>query len=162
MKFVIVSPSAELREKLTSAPRPPDWEFLFVSKAAEALGALKSEKLAAVVFDTSVADLDRIRQLAQEGYYVGIDHLGWEATGGPTGLPDAERIRAIQSLLADGLGDRILVSSSARGVAVDFPAASIDFAYLLKAFVPALRQAGVGEDQVATLLESNPARALGL
>ncbi|HXF48875.1 MAG TPA: sigma-54 dependent transcriptional regulator [Verrucomicrobiae bacterium] len=58
MKFLIVSPSSELREKLTSAPHPPDWEFVSVSKAAEALGALKSEKFAAVVFDTLVADLD--------------------------------------------------------------------------------------------------------
>ena len=58
MKFLIVSPASELREKLASAPHPPDLEFVSVSKAAEALGALKSEKFAAVVFDTSVADLD--------------------------------------------------------------------------------------------------------
>ncbi len=58
MKFLIVSPSPELQQKLTTAPHPPGWEFTSVAKAAEALGALKSEKFAAVVFDTSVADLD--------------------------------------------------------------------------------------------------------
>ncbi|MGH8004649.1 MAG: hypothetical protein ACRECJ_08000, partial [Limisphaerales bacterium] len=58
MKFLIVSPASELQQKLISAPHPADWEFLFLSKAAEALGILKSEKFAALIFDTAVADLD--------------------------------------------------------------------------------------------------------
>ncbi|MCI0406028.1 MAG: sigma 54-interacting transcriptional regulator, partial [candidate division Zixibacteria bacterium] len=58
MKFLIVSPSTELQEKLSSVPHPSDWEFVPVTKAAEALGVLKSQKLAAAIFDTALADLD--------------------------------------------------------------------------------------------------------
>ncbi|MCI0331211.1 MAG: sigma-54 dependent transcriptional regulator [candidate division Zixibacteria bacterium] len=57
MKFLIISPSPELPQKLASAAPPADWEFVHASKAAEALGALKSQKYAAVIFDTAVTDL---------------------------------------------------------------------------------------------------------
>ncbi len=58
MKFLIVSPSGELREKLISASHPADWEFVSVDKAAEALGVLKSKEFAAAILNISVADLD--------------------------------------------------------------------------------------------------------
>ena len=58
MKFLVISPSPELQQKLTSASHPADGEFVFLSKAGEALGALKSQKFAAVIFDAAVSDLD--------------------------------------------------------------------------------------------------------
>ena len=58
MKFLIVFPSTELQQKLASAAHPADWEFVHTSKAAEALGALKSQKFAAVIFGVAVSDLD--------------------------------------------------------------------------------------------------------
>jgi len=58
MKFLIASPTDEIQQKLNSATHPEDWEFVSVSKAAEALGVLRSEKFAAVIFDAAVPDLD--------------------------------------------------------------------------------------------------------
>ena len=58
MKFLLVSPSAELQQKLASAAHPPSWEFVSVARAAEALGVLKSQKFAAAIFDSAVPDLD--------------------------------------------------------------------------------------------------------
>ncbi len=58
MKFLIVSPTSELCDKLTAAAHPSEWEFVFAFRAAEALGALRSEKFAAVIFDAAVPDLD--------------------------------------------------------------------------------------------------------
>ncbi len=58
MKFLVVSPSPELEQKLTSAAHPAGWEFVSAAKAAETLGALKSQKFSAVIFDAAVSDLD--------------------------------------------------------------------------------------------------------
>jgi phosphotriesterase-related protein len=111
--------------------------------------------------DRRYLDRERDKKLASDGMYVAFDHVGWERDH-PTAIPDTERIRSIQALLGAGLGERVLVSCSSRAHGIDYPPSPVELTYLLQSFVPALRQAGVSEDDVALLIERNPARALGL
>jgi phosphotriesterase-related protein len=98
--------------------------------------------------------------LAERGYSVALDHVGWpEGTGF---VPSAERIRAVLDLFESGYGDRVTVSSSAIGAAVEMSApVHGDFSRVLAEFVPEFRKAGGTEEQVMTLLNTNPRRLLG-
>jgi phosphotriesterase-related protein len=98
--------------------------------------------------------------IVARGYCVSLDHAGWpEGTGY---IPDDERIRAVLDLFEAGLGDRVTVSSSAIGAAVELPApVHGDFSTVLRDFVPAFRKAGGTDEQVTTLLSTTPRRLLG-
>ncbi|GAA3880410.1 hypothetical protein GCM10022381_23330 [Leifsonia kafniensis] len=93
--------------------------------------------------------------LAAEGYLVGLDHVAWPADAG---YLDADaRVRLVLDLFEAGLGERVIVSSSAIGVAVELPApVSADFGAVLREFVPAFRAAGGADEQLRTLLETTP------
>lgn len=130
-----------------------------------ALGILADEGLPAA--RTLVAGLDRADHveaglpsaLAQRGYVVGLDHVGWPAGAGYAGADT--RIRTVLDLFEAGLGERVIVSSSAAGYAVELPApVRGDFACVLRDFAPAFRAAGGTEAQLEALLESTPRRLL--
>jgi predicted metal-dependent phosphotriesterase family hydrolase len=68
----------------------------------------------------------------------------------------------VLDLFEAGLGDRVTVSSSAIGAAVELPApVHGDFSTVLRDFVPAFRKAGGTDEQVTTLLSTTPRRLLG-
>ncbi len=71
-----------------------------------------------------------------------------------------ERAELVLELFEEGLGDRVLISSNAVGVAKGHEAKDLGFDYLLSKFVPMLRKAGVTEEQIRLLLEENPQRVL--
>ena len=83
---------------------------------------------------------------------VGLHHEGY--------ANDEQRVQLIVELFHEGLGDRVLISTNAVGVAKGHAAKDISYDYLLTAFVPMLRKAGVTDEQVRTLLEDNPQRVL--
>lgn len=130
-----------------------------------ALALLAEEGLPAA--RTLVLGLDRAdhaaaglpQALAAEGYTVGLDHVGW-----PTGagyLAAEDRVRLVLDLIAAGHGDRVVVSSSAIGVAVELDApVGADFGSVLRDFVPAFRAAGGTDAQLETLLVTTPRRLL--
>lgn len=97
--------------------------------------------------------------VARAGARVAIDHIG---SDDPAYLSDAERIALIRELIDAGFADRILLSSSATGVA--FGEAGNDRAYsdVLTTFVPQLLAAGVSEAQVQQLLIANTAQLLSV
>lgn len=107
-----------------------------------------------------VADLDRAdaagaaRQVAGRGAYVGLDNVGTEGGGY---LSDAERADLVSDLVAEGFGDRVLLSCSALGVAKGLPAREVPFEHVLTAFVPLLTARGVSDADVQRLLVANPA-----
>jgi len=96
--------------------------------------------------------------IARQGAYVALDHVGWAACEGY--VNDEERVQLIVELFKEGLGDRVLISTNAVGVAKGHEAKDISYDYLLKTFVPLLRNAGLTDEQVRTLLENNPQRVL--
>ena len=66
----------------------------------------------------------------------------------------------MSNLFKEGLGERVLISTNAVGVAKGHEAKEISYDYLLTTFVPMLQKAGVTDEQVRILLEENPQRVL--
>jgi phosphotriesterase-related protein len=142
---------------------------LFLRVGDDPVGSLATVEAEGLPADrVLVAALDRVDHFAAglpaaivaRGYCVSLDHAGWpEGTGY---IPDDERIRAVLDLFEAGLGDRVTVSSSAIGAAVELPApVHGDFSTVLRDFVPAFRKAGGTDEQVTTLLSTTPRRLLG-
>lgn len=96
--------------------------------------------------------------VARRGAMVALDHVGWTTYEGY--VNDEQRVQIIVELFNEGLGDRVLISTNAVGVAKGHEAKDISYDYLLKTFVPLLRKAGVTDEQVRVLLEENPQRVL--
>jgi phosphotriesterase-related protein len=96
--------------------------------------------------------------IARRGAYVALDHVGWATYEGY--VNDEQRVQLIVELFNKGLGNRLLISTNAVGVAKGHEAKEISYDYLLTKFVPMLRKAGVTDKQVRILLEDNPQRVL--
>lgn len=95
--------------------------------------------------------------LLARGVYVQIDHVGFRDL-----QPDEQRARNVKDIIDAGYGDRLLISQD-----VCFPQhlewfGGNGYAYLLTRFVPLLRDAGVTQAQIDTLLVENPARVLSI
>jgi len=97
--------------------------------------------------------------LAQAGARVGIDHIGTE---GSDFLTDAERGALITSLIGAGHADKIVLSSSATGVAFGEPGNDLPFTHILERFVPLLQAAGVSQEHIDQMLIANAAQLLAV
>jgi phosphotriesterase-related protein len=114
-----------------------------------------------------MADMDRRDAVANDwpmavaraGARLGINHVG---TTDAQYLDDAERVALIVRLVDAGFTDRILLSSSATGVAFGVPGNDIPYSHVLTHFVPMLRQAGVTQEQIEHILITNTAQLLGV
>ncbi|MGI5274293.1 phosphotriesterase [Nonomuraea sp. CA-218870] len=91
--------------------------------------------------------------VAARGAYATLDHVGTEDGGHVT---DAERAALVAELIEAGHGDRILLSSSATGVAKGHPGTEVSYSHVLTAFVPLLKQRGVADEDVRRILVDNP------
>jgi phosphotriesterase-related protein len=106
-------------------------------------------------------DLEYLRAIADTGAWLGCDRFGIEHFNP---LPD--RINTVLALLAEGYGDHIHLSHDA-ACFLDFMIGDPAFAnekpdYLLisNQVVPALRNAGVTQEQVDEMMVANPRRFL--
>jgi predicted metal-dependent phosphotriesterase family hydrolase len=95
--------------------------------------------------------------LLEQGVYVQFDHIGFREL-----QPDTQRARNVKSVIDAGYGDRLLLSQD-----VCLPHhlrwfGGIGYGYLLEQFVPMLRDVGVTDEQIDTLLVANPARVLSI
>ncbi|MFN3293560.1 MAG: hypothetical protein ACK414_08915, partial [Gemmobacter sp.] len=98
-------------------------------------------------------------EIARTGARVGIDHIGSTDTDH---VDDADRVRLVVDLIAAGFADRIVLSSSATGVAFGEPGNDVPFSTVLTRFVPMLRAACVSEAQIEQMLVANPAQLLSV
>ncbi|GAA4708827.1 phosphotriesterase-related protein [Promicromonospora umidemergens] len=98
-------------------------------------------------------------EVARRGAYVGVDHVGAQDD---VHVADAERVALVIQLVEAGFGNRVLLSSSATGVAVGHPGNDVPFAAVLATFVPLLRAHGLGDDDVRQILVDNPAGLLSV
>jgi phosphotriesterase-related protein len=96
-------------------------------------------------------------ELLEHGVYVQIDHVGFRDL-----QPDEQRARNVKALLDAGYGERLLIAQD-----VCLPHTlrwfgGIGYGYLLERFVPMLRDAGVTQAQIDTIMVANPARVLAV
>jgi phosphotriesterase-related protein len=113
-------------------------------------------------------DLDYIHGLLEKGVYIGLDRFGL-----PMFLPTEPRIRTALALLQEGHAERMFLSADFV-VALDwFPpeaeeqliAAGVveedwSMTLLFERIIPALKEGGMTDEQLDTMLVANPARWL--
>ncbi|WP_019073044.1 phosphotriesterase family protein [Streptomyces hokutonensis] len=118
--------------------------------------------LGAVVIGHSgdTADLDYLRELVDNGSYLGLDRFGLDIL-----LPEDERVTTVAALAREGLAERMVLSHDASCHVDWFPpgvreqiAPNWHHTHLHDQVLPALRAAGVTEAQLTTMLVDNPRR----
>lgn len=97
--------------------------------------------------------------VARAGARVGVDHIG---STDPLYLTDSERVELILELIDAGYADRIILSSSATGVAFGEAGNDIPYCDVLTKFVPMLQAAGVSQAHIAQMLITNTAQLLSV
>ncbi|MEJ7750895.1 MAG: hypothetical protein WKF32_05545 [Thermoleophilaceae bacterium] len=112
-------------------------------------------------------DLGYIEGLLEKGVYVGLDRFGIEMY-----LPMEKRLATALALLERGYADKMFISADSCGSLDWFPDEAVE--QLVEAgavkdwtitlvhdqVLPALREGGMTDDQLATMLEENPKRWL--
>jgi phosphotriesterase-related protein len=110
-------------------------------------------------------DLDYIERLLDAGVSIGMDRYGLDRF-----LPTARRNATVLALLARGYAERMFLSQDftiAIASGLDwYPAGVVDapdwsMTFLFERVIPALREGGMSDAQLHTMLVENPARWLG-
>lgn len=114
-----------------------------------------------------MGDMDRRDALANDwpmavvrkGAFVGIDHVG---STDPLFIDDGARVALVVRLVEAGHADRIILSSSATGVAFGEPGNNLPYSDVLTGFVPKLMAAGLSGEQIGQILIANTAQLLSV
>lgn len=103
-------------------------------------------------------DLDYLRQLLDAGSYLGMDRFGLDIL-----LPTDDRVRTVAALVAEGHAGRLVLAHDASCHIDWFPpgaaarvAPNWHYTFIHDAVLPALREAGVSDEQITTMLVDNP------
>ncbi len=109
-------------------------------------------------------DLDHLKWIMDQGATIGCDRFGLDMFN-----PTADRVATIAALCAQGYADRIVLSQDA-SCYIDFfsgeagqaakeqAAPNWHYEHVHRDVLPALREQGVGEEQITTMLVDNPRR----
>lgn len=97
--------------------------------------------------------------MVQAGAMIAIDHIGSDDADY---IDDAARVSLIRELIAAGYVERILLSSSATGVAFGAPGNDRGYVDVLTRFVPMLLEAGVSAEHLNQILITNVAALLSV
>jgi phosphotriesterase-related protein len=118
--------------------------------------------LSTVVFGHSgdSPDLDYLRELLDTGGYLGMDRFGLDVL-----LPTDQRVQTIATLVEQGYADQLVLAHDASchidwfppGMVPEF-APNWHFTFIHDTVLPALRDAGVTDEQLTTMLVDNPRR----
>ena len=105
-------------------------------------------------------DFDQLRRLVDNGSYLGMDHFGLEIP-----ISNEQRVATVAALAQEGLADRVVLSQDASCHIDWFPPGFREHVtpdwthtYLTDKGLPALREAGVSDAQLHTMLIDNPRR----
>jgi phosphotriesterase-related protein len=107
-------------------------------------------------------DLDYIEELLARGPFIGMDRFGFDIV-----LSHRRRVATVVELCRRGYADRMHLSQDAAATIDWFPPGWTEravpnwhFTWLFERVLPDLRQGGVTDEQIETMLERNPARWL--
>jgi phosphotriesterase-related protein len=105
-------------------------------------------------------DLDYLKKLADAGSILGMDRFGTDVI-----LPTADRINTIVGLCLDGYADRMVLAHDASCYIDWFNPDMVKalmpnwhYEHISSDVLPALREAGVTDDQIKAMMEDNPRR----
>ena len=98
---------------------------------------------------------DHIYAIADRGVYLGIDCIGYEYEA-VVKMKDAARAQFVRELIDRGLLRRIMLSQDLLRKLYLKHYHGHGYDYLLKQFVPMLREANVSDDEIETMLVQNP------
>src|SRR6185295_4118547 len=100
-------------------------------------------------------DVELHLEVARRGAWIEYDAIGADD------FEDAYFVERIQRALEAGLGERVLLSQDRGSYDPAQPGGSVPrpYTYLTERFLPALRDAGVSAEEIATLTGDNPFRA---
>jgi phosphotriesterase-related protein len=108
-------------------------------------------------------DLDYLSELADAGCLLGMDRFGLDII-----TPFDERVNTVAAMCERGHAERMVLSHDAACYIDWFPPAVVpqfapswNFQHLFDAVLPALRERGVTEAQIDTMLVANPLRYFG-
>lgn len=104
------------------------------------------------------ADLDYLRELLDAGSYLGMDRFGLDVL-----LPTDQRVTTVAALVEQGYADQLVLAHDASchidwfppGMVAEF-APNWHFTFIHDTVLPALRDAGVTDEQLTTMLVDNP------
>lgn len=103
-------------------------------------------------------DLDYLRRLMDAGSYIGMDRFGLDLL-----LPFSDRVATVAELCAQGYAEKMVLSHDASCFTHNFDTAKKQelmpnwvFTHLHDHVLPALRERGVTESQIAQMLVENP------
>ncbi len=103
-------------------------------------------------------DARDVEAVARTGVYVQIDHVGRPMGVGTQ--PEPQRARNVAALVRAGYLERVLVSMDICANSHLHWYGGPGYDYLLRTFVPLLRQEGLSEHEIRTILVDNPRAVL--
>jgi len=114
--------------------------------------------------DRTVSDRARLKAIAETGCYLEYDLFGMEVSHYPMSdfeIPsDAERMRQILWLMAEGHGRQILMAHDICFKVRLVRYGGHGYAHILRHIVPRLRKKGLTDKEIWQLVAENPARAV--
>jgi phosphotriesterase-related protein len=104
-------------------------------------------------------DLDYLEELMRRGSYIGMDRFGIDVI-----LPFEQRVAVVAELCRRGHHDRMVLSHDASchidwfGDEIVARATNWHYLHITRDVLPALREQGVSDEQITTMLVDNPRR----
>jgi phosphotriesterase-related protein len=112
-------------------------------------------------------NFERDKEIAQKGFYLGYDHIGYEPEWSPMpyAMSDTKRIELCKALIDAGYAKNLIISCDAEPCRVGWDDRGAEknsqgYAHLLRNFVPRLKEAGVPEKTIHLLLVETPQKLL--
>jgi phosphotriesterase-related protein len=112
--------------------------------------------------DTLVRDPGTLKGLLELGAYVQFDGLGEYSPLLRRPVTDHHVAQAIVELITAGFGDRLLLSQGVDSKIALRAFGGRGYTYVVEVFAPHLRELGVTQAQIDTMIEANPQRVLAL
>ncbi len=114
--------------------------------------------------ERTVPDVEMVVDLARRGCYLEYDLFGWESSNYPLSevdMPnDAQRIGCVQRLIEAGYVDRIVLAQDVCFKHRLTRYGGDGYHHILEHIVPRMRQKGISQDDIDTMITANPARVL--
>jgi len=101
-------------------------------------------------------NLDDIQWMLDQGCYIQFDTIGKNSY-----YPDTRRAQSLKTLCERGYVGQIMLSMDITRRSHLKANGGLGFSYLIDEFVPLLKQHGISDLQISTMLQTNPARLFG-